>query len=172
MERASEIRRQFRQQYEMSVAKTEPENKQKEMKFPVSKDGRTLNSNQAQAKFKLTEDDEAIILTVKLPKYKQCYAQDLNMLISLSRYLDTSLLEVDVQPTFVRVIIKGELLQLVLPEEIQSDRAIAQRSIASGDLVITMPMVTWISHSLQTSDSRSKKNCQLFSGRQYNQKEI
>lgn len=68
----------------------------------------------------------------------------------MSRYVDTSLLEVDVQPTFVRVIIKGELLQLVLPEEVQSDRAVAQRSLASGDLVITMPVVITRGVSLPT----------------------
>lgn len=55
--------------------------------------------------------------------------------------MDTSLLEVDVQPTYVRVTIKGQPLQLTLPAEVLSDRATAQRSIASGDLVITMPKV-------------------------------
>lgn len=55
--------------------------------------------------------------------------------------MDTSLIDVDVQPTFVRVRIKGKLLQLVLSSEVQSDRSVAQRSLASGDLVVTMPMV-------------------------------
>ena len=64
------------------------------------------------------------------------------------RYVDTSLLEVDVQPTFVRVVVKGEPLQLVLPEEVQSDRAVAQRSLASGDLVVTMPVVITLFSSL------------------------
>lgn len=40
---------------------------------------------------------------------------------------------------FVRVVIKGKLLQLVLSAEVQSDRSVAQRSLASGDLVVTMP---------------------------------
>lgn len=55
--------------------------------------------------------------------------------------MDTSLIDVDIQPTFVRVTIKGQLLQLVLPAEVQSDQSVAQRSLASGDLVITMPIV-------------------------------
>ena len=59
--------------------------------------------------------------------------------------MDTSLLDVDVQPNFVRVTIKGQLLQLTLPTEVQSDRSIAQRSNASGDLVVTMPTV--LAHS-------------------------
>lgn len=56
--------------------------------------------------------------------------------------MDTSLIDVDVQPTFVRVVIKGKLLQLVLSAEVQSDRSVAQRSLASGDLVVTMPTVS------------------------------
>lgn len=56
--------------------------------------------------------------------------------------MDTSLLDVDVQPTFVRVTIKGKLLQLVLSAEVQSDRSVALRSLASGDLVVTMPTVS------------------------------
>jgi len=59
----------------------------------------------------------------------------------LIRYMDTSLIDVDVQPTFVRVMIRGKLLQLVLSTEVQSDRSVAKRSLASGDLVVTMPMV-------------------------------
>ena len=55
--------------------------------------------------------------------------------------MDTSLVDIDVQPTFVRITIKGQLLQLVLPSEVHSDRSVAQRSLASGDLVVTMPMV-------------------------------
>lgn len=68
IERACEIRRQFRQKYEKCDDKTSPDNAQKSAKFPVSKDGRVLNSNQAQVKFKLMEEDDAIVLTVKLPK--------------------------------------------------------------------------------------------------------
>lgn len=63
--------------------------------------------------------------------------------------MDTSLLDVDVQPTYVRVTIKGEILQLVLPAEVQSDQSVAQRSLASGDLVVTMPMVSLLSKASQ-----------------------
>ena len=39
----------------------------------------------------------------------------------------------------VRVLVKGKLLVLVLPEEVQPDAADAQRSKITGALVITMP---------------------------------
>ncbi|GLH16775.1 Dynein assembly factor 1, axonemal homolog [Gryllus bimaculatus] len=59
----------------------------------------------------------------------------------LSRHLDTTLLDVDVQPTYVRVTIKGKVLQLVLPDDVKTDSSTAQRSLTTGHLVITMPKV-------------------------------
>lgn len=40
--------------------------------------------------------------------------------VAAGKYLDTSLIDVDVQPTLVRVLIKGKLLQLRLPDEVSS----------------------------------------------------
>lgn len=40
--------------------------------------------------------------------------------VAAGRYLDTSLIDVDVQPLFVRVLIKGKLLQLRLPYEVSA----------------------------------------------------
>lgn len=37
----------------------------------------------------------------------------------MGRYLDTSLIKADVRPTFVRLLIKGRLLQLLLPAEVK-----------------------------------------------------
>lgn len=31
--------------------------------------------------------------------------------------MDTSLIDLDVQPTYVRIVVKGHVLQLVLPDE-------------------------------------------------------
>jgi protein TilB len=57
----------------------------------------------------------------------------------MSRTPSPSPLQVDVQPTFVRLLIKGRLLQLVVPEEVRPDAATAQRSKLTGDLLLTMP---------------------------------
>ena len=59
----------------------------------------------------------------------------------LNRHVNTCLVDIDVQPTYVRVLVKGRLLQLVLPAEVQTDQSVAQRSLATGHLVITMPTV-------------------------------
>ncbi|XP_065212126.1 dynein axonemal assembly factor 11 isoform X2 [Planococcus citri] len=88
------------------------------------KDGLPMNVNEAKIPFTLTEDEDRknFILTVEVYKH-----------------LDTSLLDVDVQPWFVRVLIKGKVLQLVLPEEVHPDQSKAQRGISSKRLTITMP---------------------------------
>jgi hypothetical protein len=44
-----------------------------------------------------------------------------------------------VQPTYVRLLIKGRLLQLLLPAEVRPDKGIAQRSKITGHLMLTMP---------------------------------
>ena len=59
-----------------------------------------------------------------------------------SRYLDTALIDVDVQPEFVKVVIKGKVFQITLNEEVCVDSSSAKRSQTTGHLVITMPKVT------------------------------
>ncbi|XP_061294554.1 dynein axonemal assembly factor 11 isoform X4 [Bos javanicus] len=57
------------------------------------------------------------------------------------RYMDTSLIDVDVQPTYVRVMVKGKPFQLVLPAEVKPDSSFAKRSQTTGHLVVCMPKV-------------------------------
>ncbi|XP_039942122.1 dynein axonemal assembly factor 11 isoform X2 [Hirundo rustica] len=59
--------------------------------------------------------------------------------LAVYRHLDTSLLDVDVQPTYIRVLVKGKPFQLVLPEEVKPDSSCAKRSQTTGHLVVTMP---------------------------------
>ena len=57
----------------------------------------------------------------------------------LNRYMDSSLLVADVQPTYAKIVIKSKTFQIVLPEEVKPDSSLAQRSKTTGHLVITMP---------------------------------
>uniref|UniRef100_A0A8D3BVL4 Leucine-rich repeat-containing protein 6 n=1 Tax=Scophthalmus maximus TaxID=52904 RepID=A0A8D3BVL4_SCOMX len=62
------------------------------------------------------------------------------------RHMDTSLMDVDVQPTYARVSVKGKIFQMVLPAEVRPDGSTALRSQTTGHLVLTMPRVrtvTW-----------------------------
>jgi protein TilB len=60
--------------------------------------------------------------------------------VGINRYLDTSLIDVDVNPTWVRIEAKGKVLQLILPCEVNSSKVEALRSQASGHLVVKMEM--------------------------------
>lgn len=61
--------------------------------------------------------------------------------IPLPKFLSSSLIDVDVHPAYVSVVIKGKVLRLVLPAEVKSEESAAQRSTTTGQLVITMPKV-------------------------------
>uniref|UniRef100_A0A8C4ZQ19 Leucine-rich repeat-containing protein 6 n=1 Tax=Gadus morhua TaxID=8049 RepID=A0A8C4ZQ19_GADMO len=62
----------------------------------ITAEGRALNLNQPKLDFCLSEDEEANSIKLDLAVY---------------RHMDTSLLEVDVQPTYVRVTVKGKMAE-------------------------------------------------------------
>ncbi|XP_029109289.1 dynein axonemal assembly factor 11 [Scleropages formosus] len=102
----------------------EKDEKPRAAKTLVSKEGRILNVNEPKLDFSLTENDEDNLIVLELAVY---------------RHMDTSLLDVDVQPTYVRVTVKGKVFQLVLPTEVLPDSSVAKRSQTTGRLQLTMP---------------------------------
>ncbi|XP_072937046.1 protein tilB-like [Epargyreus clarus] len=113
-------------------------------------DGRPFNINQAKVDFMFTDTEP------------EKYILDL----AVYKYLDTSLLDIDIQPNYVRVMIKGKIFQLHLPEDVDTTNSTAQRSQITGHLVITMPKANIIvknkpkvSETIQKSVERKvKKN--------------
>ncbi|XP_060537813.1 dynein axonemal assembly factor 11 isoform X5 [Pantherophis guttatus] len=99
-------------------------NKEKPLRTLITPEGRVLNVNEAKLPFSLEDDEENNQFILDLGVY---------------RHLDISFLDVDVQPTYVRVMVKGKAFQLVLPEEVKPDSSIAKRSQTTGHLVINMP---------------------------------
>uniref|UniRef100_A0A8D0XIF6 U2A'/phosphoprotein 32 family A C-terminal domain-containing protein n=1 Tax=Sus scrofa TaxID=9823 RepID=A0A8D0XIF6_PIG len=100
--------------------------KKKKVKPPrvlITEDGRALNVNEPKLDFSLKDDEKRNQIVLDLAVY---------------RYMDTSLIDVDVQPTYVRVTVKGKL---VLPAEVKPDSSSAQRSQTTGHLVVCMPKV-------------------------------
>ena len=89
-----------------------------------SPEGRPYNINQAKVSFVLNDEDDRENVILEIAAY---------------RHLDTSHLIVDVQPDYVRVTIKGKILQLGLPCEISITGSNAKRNVTTGNLVITMP---------------------------------
>ncbi|CAJ1072925.1 protein tilB homolog [Xyrichtys novacula] len=100
------------------------EKKPKTPRTLITADGRVMNVNEPKLDFSLTEDEENNTVVLDLAVY---------------RHMDTSLMDVDVQPSYARVTVKGKIFQIVLPAEVRPDSSTAQRSQTTGHLVLTMP---------------------------------
>ncbi|XP_065161705.1 protein tilB isoform X2 [Atheta coriaria] len=102
------------------------ENETKELPI-YSKTGKPLNINQAKLSFTFDDSDESK------------YVLD----IAIYKHLDTSYIDVDLQPLYARVTIKGKIFQYALPEEILTDSSTCQRSQITGHLVLIMPKLNY-----------------------------
>ncbi|KAK3090140.1 hypothetical protein FSP39_009461 [Pinctada imbricata] len=89
-----------------------------------SEDGRPLNVNEAKVDFSLADDEENNALVLDVACFK---------------HMDTSLIDCDVQPNYVRVTLKGKVFQLHLGEDVNPDSSTAKRSQITGNLLVTMP---------------------------------
>ncbi|GMH66874.1 hypothetical protein TrST_g7507 [Triparma strigata] len=61
--------------------------------------------------------------------------------VSVQKHLSSSLIDVDCHPHYISIVIKSKVLRLLLPAEVKSNEAKAERSRTTGDLVITIPKV-------------------------------
>ncbi|KAK3714401.1 hypothetical protein QZH41_020652 [Actinostola sp. cb2023] len=92
-----------------------------------SNDDRPLNINQGRWDFHLEDDVNMFVLDFS------CY-----------RHIDTSLMDVDVQPSYIRITVKDKVFQLALAEEVNPDSSSAKRSQTTGHLLVSMPKVSQI----------------------------
>ena len=61
--------------------------------------------------------------------------------VEVARHLDSSLIDVDIHPTYVSIVIKSKLLRLRLPAEVKVAESKCQRSKTTGNLQVIMPKV-------------------------------
>lgn len=61
--------------------------------------------------------------------------------VKVSRFLDSSLIDVDVHPTYLSIVIKSKLLRLRLPCEVKAGESRCQRSKTTGSLLVIMPKI-------------------------------
>ena len=93
------------------------------------KDGSILQFNDASYDFVLTGSDDP-------------GNPELTLDISLSKFLDSSLLDLSLESDHVLLKVKGKpVFQLLLPEEIFTERSEALRSQSTGHLLLRMPKV-------------------------------
>jgi protein TilB len=107
-------------------AEQNPMSVKKERKY-FAEDGRPYSFNDPKVDYEYQDNDDDITLTVKAFKH-----------------LDSSMVDVDVQPFYVRVTLKGKALQLALSEEVKPGSSSAKRSQTTGHLVIHMPKVNQV----------------------------
>lgn len=85
----------------------------------------------------------------------KCRIGRLNVKNSLIRYLETSLIDVDIEPNYVRVTVKGKIFQMALNEEVRTSDATLKRSQTTGHLLITMPKLSFDATSVTTFDNKT-----------------
>lgn len=61
--------------------------------------------------------------------------------VAVSRFLDSSLIDADIHPTYISIVIKGKCLRLRLPVEVSVSTSKCQRSKTTGSLRVTMPKI-------------------------------
>lgn len=99
------------------------------------KDGGIKQCNQGKYEFWFEEEE-----SVKDDgNGKKSTAGTLVMRVAIPKYLSTSLIDVDIHPTYVSIVIKSKILRVILPVEVTSTQSLARRSAASGYLELVMP---------------------------------
>uniref|UniRef100_A0A023F2L4 Protein phosphatase 1 regulatory subunit n=1 Tax=Triatoma infestans TaxID=30076 RepID=A0A023F2L4_TRIIF len=124
-------------------AKQEKKPPKKKPRRLFNDNGEPLNVNQPKIQFTLDDDYWNSLYTLDVAVYK---------------HLDIALINADVNPFYVRVVIKGKILQLRLDEEVCPDKSIAKRSQTTGHLVITMPKVKEVIRPYKTIKQLKKEN--------------
>ncbi|XP_058447987.1 protein tilB [Malaya genurostris] len=82
--------------------------------------------------------------------------------IHIYKYLDSSYVQVDVQPNYVRATIKGKIFQMALNDEVKTDTSLCQRSSITGHLLIIMPKLNRLNvcFNLSQKKDRHSNQCQ------------
>eukprot|EP00472_Partenskyella_glossopodia_P006027 CAMPEP_0197540744 /NCGR_PEP_ID=MMETSP1318-20131121/66770_1 /TAXON_ID=552666 /ORGANISM="Partenskyella glossopodia, Strain RCC365" /LENGTH=395 /DNA_ID=CAMNT_0043099833 /DNA_START=146 /DNA_END=1333 /DNA_ORIENTATION=- len=98
--------------------------------------------NMARVKFAFSEDSLGnLICTIDAPKY-----------------LDTSLIEVDIHPKWFQCVIKDKNLLLHTPEEVHPDKSRIKRLLHNGQLLLIMPIQNWNKHTSKGRLNESREN--------------
>ncbi|XP_058818434.1 protein tilB isoform X2 [Topomyia yanbarensis] len=112
--------------------------------------GRPYSLNEPKIKFDFRDEDD---------RY------EVNM--HIYRYLDSSCIQVDVQPNYVRATIKGKVFQLALKDEVKTDSSSCQRSSITGHLLVIMPKLN--QHDMTFKPSKHEGTpCQLDTSEKVN----
>ncbi|XP_066905579.1 dynein axonemal assembly factor 11 isoform X2 [Halyomorpha halys] len=107
-----------------SIELEDPRYVKKRIPKLFDENGRPYNINEGNIPFRFEDD-----------YYGHFYKLDL----AVYRYLDSSLIDIDVQPNYIKIMVKKKVFQLRFEEEVSPDQSNATRSQTTGHLVVTMP---------------------------------
>lgn len=117
-------------------------NKKKEELTPeqeIEKHGRILQRNEGKLPYNVSEEPTQIVVTVEPGKF-----------------ISTTLIDVRAETTWLRVTVKGKVLQVVLPTEVTPSKVTVQRATTSGQLRIVLPLAP---HVLLEREERRNRLC-------------
>lgn len=109
--------------------------------------------NEGKWDFRLVDEVADVVLEVDLP-----------------RFLDTSLVDVDVHPSYVSIVAKNKLLRLRFSELVHSDAGTAERSKVTGTLRLTLPKAhvsetqklrAQLQRESQAAEEKAKNQCRF-----------
>lgn len=120
-----------------------PETKEKRKIKLFAECGRPYSLNEPKIDFSFNDEDDRYELNLKIYKF-----------------LDTSLVEVDLQTSYVRVDVKGKIFQMALKEEVKISESTSKRSLITGHLLIVMPKLNYKKKvTLICCNKKSVENC-------------
>ena len=85
--------------------------------------------------------------------------------VPVAKFLSSTLIDVDVHPTYVSVVIKGKVLRLVLPAEVRAEDSTAQRSATTGHFLLIMPKVNQAENMISVRAARRHREAKEAAGR-------
>jgi protein TilB len=84
--------------------------------------GEIRQCNEGGYKFSYEETDDSVVFELHVPKY-----------------MDSSLIDVDINPTYIRCVVRNKLTQIRLDTEIVVSRSVIERSKSTGVIKVTCP---------------------------------
>lgn len=76
--------------------------------------------------------------------------------LAVPKFLDTSAIDIDIQPTWVAIAVKSKEFLIHTPAEVNPDQSKAERSTGTGALVLTMPKLGAIIKAPEIVDRPTK----------------
>ena len=105
----------------------------------IQKHGRLLMRNEAKFPFTFDESGNEVVITLEPGKY-----------------IATSLINIEVETTYVRITVKDKLVQFPLSVEVSPSLAKVQRASTTGQLKITIPLAPHLLRELEERKNRFK----------------